>query len=569
MAKKTDQDDPLSSEPSSSQAINNLLGFWLHIGSEDQLSTWKNLFAPLTSDEDINHALHTTRTAIQQAVDESFEELKKQKNKKSKKDFDASDLWFDLNDKIFLILESMIRKFVGDQKYRTRESRKSEFLMEQLLASLNPENFLATNKAAIELAISTNSESLKRGLTNQFRDLQSKTISQSDRTAFTLGKNIAATKGQVIYQNDLIELIQYQPQTNSTFRDPLLIVPPFINKYYILDLQKHNSFVDFCVTRGINTFIISWKNISEDESHFTWDHYAQDGVKQALAVVQKVFQKSNIHALGYCVGGTLLTSTLAVLPKAMIDKIFSLTLLASMIDFSDAGDLSLFITEEYISLLDKVLEPKGVFPGWALNNTFSALRPNELVWRYVQSKYLRGETPAPHDILHWNGDSTNLAGPCLRFYLRNMYLEDRFKQQDGITVLGRPVDVGTITSPCMVIAAERDHIVPWRASYQSRSLLGSKTEFLLTQGGHVAGVVNAPGQTKYGFYTNSQSPLDLSADEWLETASFDHKSWWEHWISWVVSLQHKKHRARGVMGNTHFRPFRRAPGEYVLEELHQ
>ncbi len=441
--------------------------------------------------------------------------------------------------------------------------------MEQLLASLNPENFLATNKGAIELAISTNSESLKRGLTNQFRDYQSKTISQSDRTAFTLGKNIAATKGQVIYQNDLIELIQYKPQTKSTFPDPLLIVPPFINKYYILDLQKYNSFVDFCVTRGINTFIISWKNISENESHFTWDHYAQDGVKQALAVVQKIFQKSNIHALGYCVGGTLLTSTLAVLPKTMIDKIVSLTLLTSMIDFSDAGDLSLFITEEYISLLDKVLEPKGVFPGWALNNTFSALRPNELVWRYVQSNYLRGETPAPHDILHWNGDSTNLAGPCLRFYLRNMYLENRFKQPDGITVLGKPVDVGTITSPCMVIAAERDHIVPWRASYQSRSLLGSKTEFLLTQGGHVAGVVNAPGQTKYGFYTNSQSPIDLSADEWLETASFVHKSWWEHWISWVVSLQHKKHRARGVMGNTHFRPIRPAPGEYVLEELHQ
>ena len=569
MNKQTDKDNSVSSGPPSPQFINDLLGVWLHIGSQDNLSAWKNLFAPLKSTEEINDAFRLAQTAIQQAVNESFEELKKQKNRKSKKDFDASDLWFGLNNKVFFILESMIRKLIGENKHETKESQKSEFLLNQLLTSLDPENFLFSNKEAIKLAISTKSESLKRGLANQFRDLQSKTISQSDRTAFKLGKNIAMTKGQVIYQNDLIELIQYKPRTKSTFRDPLLIVPPFINKYYILDLQKHNSFVDFCVTHGINTFIISWKNISEEESHFTWDDYARDGVQQALSVVQKLFRKAKIHTLGYCVGGTLLSSSLAVLPKITADKIASLTLLTSMIDFSNAGNLSLFITEEYVSLLDKVLGSKGVFPGWAVSNTFSALRPNELVWRYVQSNYLKGETPAPHDILHWNGDSTNLAGPCLRFYLRNMYLENRLMRPDGITVLGKPVDVGTITPPCMVIAAERDHIVPWRAAYQSRSLLGSETEFLLTQGGHVAGVVNAPGQTKYGFYTNSQSPIDLSADEWLETASFEHQSWWEHWISWFVSLQYKKHRARGSMGNKLFRPIRPAPGEYVLEDLHQ
>lgn len=425
-----------------------------------------------------------------------------------------------------------------------------------------PANFAWTNPQALKRAYETRGESLAAGLKNLRADLDLGRVSNVDRTAFRIGENVATTPGAIVFENELIQLIQYRAATPRVHERPLLIVPPCINKYYILDLQPGNSLVRYAVSRGHTVFMVSWRNAGADLARLTWDDYLASGILQAIAIARDICGVDEINALGFCIGGTLLATGLAVLHAKGERPVKSLTLLATLLDYGDAGELGMFIDEAYVAQRERELAAAGLLRGEELALAFASLRANDLVWRYVVNNYLLGHTPAAFDLLYWNDDSTNLPGPMYLYYLRNMYLENNLRVPGKLALCGIPVDLGRIDVPAYAVAAHEDHIVPWRTAYSSARLLKSKIEFVLTASGHIAGVVNPPPGTRRRYWCGTDAYAD--ADAWLAAATCRDGSWWPHWARWLAKHAGKRIAQRTV-GTAQHPEIEPAPGRYVRE----
>jgi len=446
---------------------------------------------------------------------------------------------------------------------RTKE--RMQFLTRQYVDALAPSNFAATNPEFIQTAIETRGESITQGIKNLIADMEKGRISMTDDSAFEIGRNLATTPGSVIYENPLMQLIQYAPLTEQVHKTPLLIVPPCINKFYIMDLQPANSLVRFMVEQGFTVFLVSWKNIKAEQAHFGWDDYLQLGPITALEVVRDVTKVKKPHALGFCVGGTILTSALAVLKGRGEDPVESLSLMTTLLDFADAGEIGCLVDEASVAGREATIGKGGVFQGRELAQVFSSLRANDLIWQYVVGNYLKGKTPDAFDLLYWNSDSTNIAGPFIAWYLRNMYLENNLRVPGKLEMLGVKVDLGKVDVPAYLMAAREDHIVPWTSAYLVRQLLGGDTTFVLGASGHIAGAINPASKNRRSYWV-SDSGASVP-EEWLEAATEQKGSWWLHWVEWLRPKSGDMVAARNKPGNTKYKVIEPAPGRYVKETV--
>jgi polyhydroxyalkanoate synthase len=444
-----------------------------------------------------------------------------------------------------------------------KERHRLVFTTRQYIDAMAPTNFPATNPEVLERALATEGASFAQGLANLVADAQKGRISMSDERAFAVGRNLAATPGDVVYRNELIELIQYAPTTTQVFRRPLVIVPPCINKYYILDLQVENSFVRWAVAQGHTVFMISWRNIPPELGHLTWDDYLEKGSLTAIRVAREITASPTVNALGFCVGGTLLAATLALLAARKERVVESATLLTTMLDFSDPGEIGVYISREALAAREASLLAGQRVHGSELASAFASLRANDLVWNYVVNNYLKGGTPPAFDLLFWNGDSANLPGPMYVYYIDNMYLENRLKDPGALTMAGEAIDLGRVKMPVYVYASRDDHIVPWRAAYRTIALLGGDATFVLGASGHIAGVVNPPQKQRRNFWINELATE--APDDWFAGATSVPGSWWPHWGAWLAPHGGARRPASQRPGSAAYPPLDPAPGRYVLE----
>ena len=463
-------------------------------------------------------------------------------------------------------LMQMAEAVQGDEKTKARV----RFAVQQFIDASSPSNFLAFNPDALKKAVETKGESIAAGLQHLVEDLQKGHVSQTDESVFEVGRNVATTEGTVVFENALFQLIEYKPLTAKVHERPMLFVPPCINKYYILDLQPENSVIRYTVEQGHRTFVVSWRNPDESLKATTWDDYIEDGAIQAIRTVQAIGGSEKINTLGFCVGGTILSTALAVLAARGEQPAQSVTLLTTLLDFQNTGILDIFIDEASVRLREMTLGPQapggpGLLKGQELATTFSFLRPNDLVWNYVVGNYLKGETPPPFDLLYWNGDSTNLPGPMYCWYLRHTYLQNELKQPGKLTVCGEPVDLGRIAAPVFIYGSREDHIVPWTAAYRSVPLFKGKRSFVLGASGHIAGVINPPAKGKRSHWVNETAgdKLPATPEAWLDGATERPGSWWPVWTDWLKPHGGKLVAAPKTPGSRQFKAIEPAPGRYV------
>ncbi|MBX9959038.1 MAG: class I poly(R)-hydroxyalkanoic acid synthase [Burkholderiaceae bacterium] len=451
----------------------------------------------------------------------------------------------------------------ADEKTRAR----IRFAVEQWVAASAPSNYLAFNAEAQQKAIETKGESIAKGLQNLLHDLGQGHVSMTDESRFEVGQNVATSEGAVVYENELFQLIEYKPLTEQVYERPLLLVPPCINKYYILDLQPDNSLIRYAVAQGHRTFVVSWRNPDESLGHKTWDDYIEDAAIRAIAVTREISGAEQINALGFCVGGTILGTALAVLAARGEKPVHSLTLLTTFLDFSDTGILDVFIDEAMVKLRERQMGQGGLMAGRDLASTFSFLRPNDLVWNYVVGNYLKGETPPPFDLLYWNSDSTNLPGPFYAWYLRNTYLENNLAKPGKLTVCGQKVDLRKVDVPVYIYGSREDHIVPIGGAYASTQLLPGKKRFVMGASGHIAGVINPPEKKKRSHWIRKDGKLPKTLDAWLAGAEEHAGSWWPDWAAWLKAQAGQQIAAPKKYGKgSKYKVIEAAPGRYVKQK---
>ncbi|MEY3665479.1 MAG: class poly(R)-hydroxyalkanoic acid synthase [Pseudomonadota bacterium] len=446
-----------------------------------------------------------------------------------------------------------------------KTKKKIRFATQQAIDAMSPSNFMATNPDAQQKLIETKGESLQNGIMNMIADMRRGHVSQTDENAFEVGRNVAASEGGVVFQNEVIQLIQYRPLTKKVYQRPLLIVPPCINKFYILDLQPENSLIRYAVEQGHTVLVVSWVNPGAERGSLGWDDYVEQGVIEAIHVAQEISGEKQVNTLGFCVGGTLLASGLAAMAARGEKPASSLTLLTTMLDFSDVGTIDVYVDEAQVVQREQAIGKGGLMPGRDFAAAFSSLRPNDLVWNYVEANYLKGESPPAFDLLYWNSDSTNLPGPMFCYYLRNMYLENNLRTPGKLSVSGDPIDLGKIQTPAFIYASREDHIVPWPSAYASVGLINAgkrgKNRFVLGASGHIAGVINPPAKKKRSYWTNEQLPD--KADDWFAGATEHPGSWWTGWAEFLVSHAGEQVDAPRKYGNRSHPPIEPAPGSYV------
>ncbi len=451
----------------------------------------------------------------------------------------------------------------ADAKTRAR----IQFAVEQLTAAAAPCNFMATNAEAQKKAIETKGESIAKGIQNLLHDIQQGHMSMTDESLFEVGKNVATTEGAVVFENELFQLIEYKPLTDKVFEIPFLFVPPCINKFYILDLQPENSLIRYAVSQAHHTFVVSWRNPDASLAKATWDDYIENAVIKAISVTREVAGTKTINALGFCVGGTMLGTALAVLAARGEKPVASATFLTSMLDFSDTGVLDLFIDEGFVKYREQEMGKGGLMKGKDLASTFSFLRPNDLVWNYVVGNYLKGETPPPFDLLYWNSDSTNLPGPFYAWYLRNTYLENNLTKPGTATVCGEKIDLNLVNMPVYIYGSREDHIVPIGGAYASTQHLPGKKRFVMGASGHIAGVINPPAKGKRSHWIRADGKLPKSVDQWLEGATKHKNSWWTDWSNWLATQAGKEIAAPKTYGKGKYKAIEPAPGRYVQAKV--
>lgn len=437
------------------------------------------------------------------------------------------------------------------------------FLTRLFIEAMSPANFAATNPEFIKTALDSKGESITEGMKNLLEDLNKGRISMTDDSAFEIGRNIATTPGAVVFENDLMQLIQYTPTTSTVAERPILLVPPCINKYYLMDLQPENSFVRYIVEQGFTVFLISWRSATSEQGHYTWDDYIEMGPIKALSIVRDITGAKKPNVLGFCIGGPIICSALAVLKARGEDPVESLTLMTALLDYSEPGEIGALVTESTIAAYDATIGKRGVMKGRDLASVFSALRANDLIWQYVVNNYLKGEKPKPFDLLYWNSDSTNLPGPCFTWYVRNMYLNNSLRVPGKLTMLGEKIDLGRITVPSYIMAAREDHLVLWHAAYLSRKILGGPSVFALAASGHIAGSINPASKNRRSYWINDSNDARLNADEWVAGASEQKGSWWPNWAAWLSERSGKQIAAPKKPGNRTYKEIEPAPGRYV------
>ena len=450
----------------------------------------------------------------------------------------------------------------GDEKTKAR----LRFAVEQSLAAAAPSNFLALNAEAQKKAIDTQGESIARGLANLLHDMKQGHVSMTDESLFEVGKNVATTEGAVVFENEFFQLIEYKPLTAKVYERPFLLVPPCINKFYILDLQPDNSLIRYAVAQGHRTFVVSWRNPDESMADKSWDDYIEHAAIQAIKVTQDLTGAKTINALGFCVGGTILATALAVLAARGEKPVACATFLTSLLDFSDTGILDIFIDESSVNYRETQMGRGGLLKGQDLASTFSFLRPNDLVWNYVVGNYLKGETPPPFDLLYWNSDSTNLPGPFYAWYLRNTYFENNLVKPGKLTVCGEKVDLGKLDLPAYIYGSREDHIVPVGGAYASTQVLPGKKRFVMGASGHIAGVINPPAKKKRSYWTNDKLPqgkFPSTQAAWLTGATEHPGSWWTDWSDWLKGHAGKQIAAPKGYGSRKYKAIEAAPGRYV------
>lgn len=456
-------------------------------------------------------------------------------------------------------LMSLADAVEADPKTRAR----IHFAVQQWIDASAPSNFMAFNAEAQKKAIDTHGESIAKGIQNLLHDMKQGHVSMTDESAFEVGRNVATTEGQVVYENELFQLIQYKPLTAKVYERPFLLVPPCINKFYILDLQPDNSLIRYAVEQGMRTFVVSWRNPDQSCAHKTWDDYIEHAVIKAIAVVREITGAEDINALGFCVGGTMLGTALAVLAARGEKPVHSATFLTTFLDFSDTGILDVFIDEAFVRFREMQFANGGLMPGRDLATTFSFLRPNDLVWNYVVGNYLKGETPPPFDLLYWNSDSTNLPGPFYAWYLRNTYLENRLVKPGAAIVCGQPIDLRKVDLPVYIYGSREDHIVPIGGAYASTQHLPGPKRFVMGASGHIAGVINPASKGKRSHWIGRDDDFPPRFEDWLASATEHPGSWWTDWSDWLKGHAGKLIAAPKSYGNRKYKPIEPAPGRYV------
>lgn len=461
-------------------------------------------------------------------------------------------------------IESLIKEIEPSDK---KMAMKLRFYCHQLMDAIAPSNFLHINPEIIEKTFETKGMNLLNGLKQFIEDFKNETdqlnLQTSDNESFELGENIACTPGYVVYQNDLMQLIQYSATTDKIYQYPLLIVPPWINKYYILDLQKENSLVKWLVDQGFSVFMISWVNPTNQHKEKEFSDYMIEGSIKALEMIKVITGPRKINLLGYCIGGTLLGCMLAYLAKTNDGSISSATFLTTLLDFSEPGELGVFIDEYEINLLEKNMKINGYLDGRIMASVFNALKANDLIWSSFINKYLKGHKPKPFDFLFWNSDSTNIPEKVHSFYLRNMYLNNNLSLPDKLQIANTAIDLSKISIPCYFLATKDDHIVPWKTSYKSKHLLNGSVKFVLAGSGHVAGVVNPPNKNKYGYWTHPNPPKN--PEKFLAKATYHEGSWWINWVKWIQKYSGKCTTFSCSNFNNQIK-LENAPGSYVKQK---
>jgi len=455
---------------------------------------------------------------------------------------------------------SMAEAIDADEKTKAR----MRFAVEQWMAASSPSNSLAFNAEAQKKAIETQGESIAKGIQNLLHDMKQGHVSMTDESAFEVGRNVATTEGAVVFENDYFQLLEYKPLTAKVYERPFLLVPPCINKFYILDLQPENSLIRYANEQGHRVFVVSWRNPDESMDKATWDDYIENAAIKAIHTVQEISGSKQINTLGFCVGGTILSTALAVLAARGEKPAASVTLLTTFLDFSDTGILDIFVDEQMVQYREMQLGKGGLLPGGDLASTFSFLRPNDLVWNYVVGNYLKGETPPPFDLLYWNSDATNLPGPFYAWYLRNTYHENKLAKPNALTVCGEKIDLGSIDIPAYIYGSREDHIVPIGGAYASTQLLPGKKRFVMGASGHIAGVINPPAKKKRSHWIREDGKFPKTQAEWLAGAQEHPGSWWTDWAQWLKGHAGKQIPAPKAYGNGKaYRAIEPAPGRYV------
>ncbi len=476
----------------------------------------------------------------------------------------SANPYFDYLRQTYLLNSRFLTDLVETLKLEPQAKERLRFATRQFVDAMSPANFAATNPEALKLALDTQGESLTRGIRNLVEDVAKGRISMTDESVFEVGRNIAVTPGSVVFENELVQLIQYTPLTEKVYARPLLMVPPCINKYYIMDLQQENSLVRFALEQGHQVFMVSWRNITPEIAQLTWEDYLRMGILDSIDATLEVAKSKDLNILGFCVGGTLVGNALAVMAAKGDTRAASVTLLAAMLDFSDTGEISLFVDEASVAAREAAIGAGGIMPGRDLAAAFSSLRANDLIWPYVVNNYLKGQSPTAFDLLYWNADATNLPGPMYCYYLRNTYLENNLRQPGKLTHLGEPVDLGRVKIPAYVLATKEDHIVPWRTAYESVNLLGGQKRFVLGASGHIAGVINPASKNKRSYWVGDGAP-GPRADEWLAAAAEKPGSWWKDWSAWLAQYGGPQREAKQRPGSTKHRALEPAPGRYVKQ----
>lgn len=445
------------------------------------------------------------------------------------------------------------------------------FAVEQWMAASAPSNFLALNAEAQQKAIETQGGSIAKGMANMLHDMKQGHVSMTDESIFEVGKNVATTEGAVVFENEFFQLLEYKALTDKVYEKPFLMVPPCINKFYILDLQPENSVIRYATAQGHRTFVMSWRNPDQSMATKTWDDYIENAPIKAIEVVQELTGADTINALGFCVGGTILATALSVLAARGEKPVESVTLLTSLLDFTDTGILDIFIDETSVKYREAEMGKGGLLKGKELASTFSFLRPNDLVWNYVVGNYLKGETPPPFDLLYWNSDSTNLPGPFYAWYLRNTYFENNLIKPGKTVVCGEKVDLGKLDMPFYIYGSREDHIVPIGGAYASTQILPGKKRFVMGASGHIAGVINPPAKKKRSYWTNDKLASSRSAgdkfpaaqEDWQKDATEHAGSWWPDWSDWLQGHAGKQIAAPKTYGSRKYKAIEPAPGRYV------
>ena len=481
----------------------------------------------------------------------------------------SSNAFYDYLKQFYLLQSEHIHNVVesvDDLSVNTKN--KVDFLVRQYVNALSPSNFAATNPEVMRKTLETGGMNLVDGIERMAEDLKGSfggfNITMSDTSAFKIGENIATTPGSVVYQNDLIQLIQYTPTTKSAFKRPLLVIPPFINKYYILDLREKNSFLKWLVDQGHTVFCISWNNPGPVLRDKGFENYMQEGILDAVSAIGKITQEKDVNAIGYCLGGTLLAATVAYMKKTNDTRIASATYLATLIDFSDPGEIGVFINETAISALEKQMNTMGYYDGRMMAFSFNLLRENDLFWSFFINNYLKGERPMAFDLLYWNTDGTNLPAKMHSFYLRNMYLYNKLKDKNGIELNGVKIDLTQVETPSYFLSLAQDHIAKWGTTYKGAKLFKGDVKFVLGGSGHIAGVVNPPSANKYGYWTADDLPS--TSDAWFKGAQKHEGSWWSDWQVWADKFTSGSVPARKIEDGP-LKIIEPAPGSYVNKRI--